>query len=171
MERLIIGIDPGINNTGLCAMLDGVVLSVALIRRSYDALAANAKDQCYWLNDFRFNVHKSLDARSQTVIPPRPVFVVEMPRIYPTSNGNDIVDLAFMAGALLARGMEYGEGFVVYPHQWKGNVPKDIHNNRMLAAMPELETSLAQFLKSKREHIIDAAGIALWQEKSWQKKQ
>ena len=149
----IIGIDPGINYTGVCVLnSDRTVQAVELIERKVQKLSANIRIQkgaiSYFLDENTTAPFISL------------VVVLEMPRIYPQSKSrdNDILDLAAMAGALA--GATYGD--LVYPRTWKGTTPKKIHNERILNALPDLRGFLSPYPKGKWEHIIDAAGIALW---------
>lgn len=147
----IIGIDPGINNTGIAVSEDGKIKEVYLIsRKGKHGVGFNICDQCCKIkNIFRKELFSTV--------------AVEFPRIYPNSpeRHNDIVDLAAMAGAL-TQALSYGTLILPYPRDWKGTVPKKIHNERILKKIPELEVFLKPYPKTKHEHIIDAAGLALW---------
>jgi Holliday junction resolvasome RuvABC endonuclease subunit len=155
MGGLIIGIDPGINYTGVAAVHDGKKCAITLIERKYKDLADNAFEQCAtlgkWLNS----------------IPKTDAIVVEAPRIYPGSKSrdNDQMDLSYMAGALSIAAVTFSlceNVFAPYPRQWKGTVSKKVHNARVLAQLPELEDMLRPWPRGKHEHMIDAAGLALW---------
>jgi len=152
MERIVIGIDPGINHTGVAVLKGGVFQQGLLIERRFEDLAQNAKAQTQAMIN-------TISSSWFTVC------VIEMPRVYPkmTYAANDIVDLAFMAGSLVTAFYTCTEYVrTVYPSVWKGQTPKDIHNARILKRLPEMEHCLKSIPKSKREHIIDAAGLALW---------
>jgi hypothetical protein len=95
--------------------------------------------------------------------------VIEMPRWYPREHEidiNDILDLACLVGRLQGRLEEKGVDVeLVYPRTWKGTVPKDIHNKRVLAALSKEE--LAKLPKRPRakdydHNMLDAVGIGLW---------
>lgn len=89
--------------------------------------------------------------------------VVELPRIYPFSkqkgDPNDIVDLAYLAGALDQMGPE---GVAIHPRSWKGNVPKDVMGRRILGKLKPDELALVEKITGERRHnAIDAAGLGL----------
>lgn len=144
----IIGIDPGERHTGLVLFRGGQVQKVKLLSRKHKDLALNVCVQVDELKDFIFDCHGGRLA-------------VEIPRIYPDSpvRVNDIIRLAFVAGALAGTSER---SLVVEPRIWKGTTPKKIHNERILKVLPELREFLARCPKGKQEHIIDAAGLALW---------
>lgn len=96
--------------------------------------------------------------------------VIEHPVIYPggrTKNPNDVLKVAINAG-------EWGGRFrhvarYVKPQQWKGNVPKAVHQPRIWAKLTNTERKVfddcldtAKVPKSKRHNVIDAIGIGLY---------
>lgn len=89
--------------------------------------------------------------------------VVEVPEAYPGSQVrvSDIIDLAFLSGQLLER-VPAHKKMQVQPKKWKGQLPKTIHHERILKELPSLKELLGQFKKTDHEHIIDAAGLALY---------
>ncbi len=94
--------------------------------------------------------------------------VYEKPRVYPmgksASRPNDIVQLAITAGRLTAhwardRLYEYA------PHEWKGQVPDDILERRILGKLLTEELACLESLnlpKSRRHNVTDAIGIGLF---------
>ncbi len=68
----------------------------------------------------------------------------------------DLMDLNVIAGAM---GTEW-----VTPSEWKGHVPKDIHQPRILKALDARERALVLFVNppSLRHNAIDAIGIGLF---------
>jgi hypothetical protein len=155
MER-IIGIDPGINFTGVAILEDGKVKFAKLINRKYDALPVNIDQQsCELAGLLQIRLDRIFVAKA----------VVEAPRIYPDSpaRDNDQMDLSLMAGALFraVSSISYA-ALLAYPRTWKGTTPKKIHNKRILEKLPELNELLKPYPKGQHEHIIDAAGLALW---------
>jgi len=89
--------------------------------------------------------------------------VIELPRIYPLArqkgDQNDLVDLAYLAGALDSVGVA---GALVHPRTWKGQVPKEIMGQRILAALRPEERALMEKVSAGRHNAIDAAGLGLW---------
>lgn len=148
----MIGIDPGINFTGVAILDDsGRATAVNLIERKYFKLAENMQQQAAELREFLYLGYA--------------LSVVELPRIYPhkPQRANDQMDLAFMAGGLLsAASMRSIQVKIATPHEWKGTTPKNIHNRRVLREVKNLEALLEPYKKTTHEHIIDAAGLALW---------
>ena len=93
--------------------------------------------------------------------------VVELPQVYSQGKGdpNDLIQVAFAAGRCVGKGKFFE---TVLPGQWKGQVPKKIHNRRVLAKLtPEEHVVLdaAEVRPSLRHNIIDAIGIGLWRVK------
>lgn len=95
--------------------------------------------------------------------------VAEVPRWYPYKNKgdvNDLIDLAVGVGEV--KGLFEDRGVIVdlvYPRTWKGTVPKEIHNERVLEALSEKEKKLLPKKPRARKYdhnALDAAGIGLW---------
>jgi hypothetical protein len=97
---------------------------------------------------------------------------IERPRYYPRStkrvDPNDLITLAITAGQLGCRAVDVGAHVAwVFPQEWKGSVPKDIHNRRVLGQLRYGETLIytnatKTIPKSKHNNVIDAIGIGLW---------
>lgn len=89
--------------------------------------------------------------------------VVEKPQVYRKSPGdrNDLIDLAVAAGML---GGRFKNRKYVLPREWKGNVPKEIMNDRVLTKLTEDEKSKIEYPKRKSlsHNVLDAVGIGLW---------
>lgn len=95
--------------------------------------------------------------------------VIEWPQIYPHARGkgqdpNDLLCVAGVVGAILGetwRDAEYIK--LVHPADWKGQVPKKIHNARVLQRLSaEERTRLPDLPASKLHNAIDAIGLGLW---------
>ncbi len=97
--------------------------------------------------------------------------IIEVPKVYPHSSKksadgtehnvdpNDIVRLAYLAG-VLAPGVE-----TVTPQEWKKQVPKKIHNQRVLSRLNEKERYLIEDYNCPahlKHNVIDAVGLGLW---------
>lgn len=98
--------------------------------------------------------------------------VVELPEVYPglTPRASDIVSLAFIAGRALEKCTREVQAvertkvpeLLVLPKQWKGQVPKHIHHQRMFDKYPWLPLAVSGFKKMDQEHVIDAIGLAIY---------
>jgi hypothetical protein len=86
------------------------------------------------------------------------------------SRTNDLFKASFRAGRLVER---CGARMVqtVSPHDWKGSVPKDLHNERVLKKLTVEEREIvyaACTQNGKRvslgllNNVIDAVGLGLW---------
>ena len=96
--------------------------------------------------------------------------VIEYPQIYAGYSGvrtADIRNLIAVAGACMAAsgGSKIVKKIFVAPHEWKGSIPKKIHQRRMLQNWPE---SVVQEIcrvspgKILDHNLIDAVGILDW---------
>jgi len=77
---------------------------------------------------------------------------------------NDLLDVSLTAGAISG---VLPTAFI-RPSGWKGEVPKKIHQPRILQALagrpeaPEIERQLGFIRSGIRHNVIDAIGIAIW---------
>lgn len=148
----IICIDPGTRLCGVALFVDGRIVGADVIQstkgsRIDDTVAGRAHDmarQLLAINDYI------------------ELAVVERPVIYPDSRerDNDIVDLAVTAGVLA--GAFDCELCMPTPRQWKGSVPKAIHNSRTRDACPAADKLISQIRSTLRNHAWDAVGLGLW---------
>jgi len=82
------------------------------------------------------------------------LIVIELPQVYPMQQvpPNDLIALAFMAGRYAGVGASSKKGaaevYTVLPHQWKGNLSKDICAIRVRAALLPAERA-----------VVDAADV------------
>lgn len=93
--------------------------------------------------------------------------VIEVPQVYGTRSQkgrqSDIVDLAVAAGmcaSALASPTYTSSVYMVRPMTWKGQVPKRIHQQRILDSLTPYEIS--QIPEGGRKDTLDAIGIGLW---------
>ena len=93
--------------------------------------------------------------------------VVEMPVYYPQNNKadvNDLLRLAFAAGALSHVVACKTAVELVPPREWKGTVKKEVMNNRVFYRLCEIEQDVVTKscpTKVKRHNVLDAVGIGL----------
>lgn len=89
--------------------------------------------------------------------------VIEFPQVYATryqkGNQDDILQLAGVVGALV-HSIEAAVTILYRPREWKGQVPKDIHNARVLASLsPPEKAAIAECAPSLLNNVVDAIGI------------
>lgn len=148
----IISIDPGTRLSGYALFVNGACTDASVIAsrkgsRANNTVAGRAHDMA-----------RQLRERVGLV----DVAVVERPVIYPDSRerDSDIVNLAVTAGILA--GAFDCELDMPTPREWKGTVPKDIHNSRTRAACPAAARIISQIRGGVRNHAWDAVGLGLW---------
>lgn len=83
-------------------------------------------------------------------------------------NPNAMMGVQAVAGmavaALSSRGVLPEDIKTPLPHQWKGSIPKEVHQRRLLRRL-NLTADSPEFHgipKSMQEHVIDALGLAVW---------
>jgi hypothetical protein len=73
---------------------------------------------------------------------------------------NDLITLALRVGRIQGRAQTLGAKCeLVRPSEWKGNVPKRIHHERILARLTGVERVLTEGVSGDA---LDAIGIGLW---------
>ncbi len=88
------------------------------------------------------------------------LLIIERPKVYPgvqREDPNDLIDVALMAGRMIER-FPHSALRTPYPQDWKGQVPKEIHNRRVLKALTCTERKIVP----NNHNAIDAAGLYLW---------
>ena len=179
---IAVGIDPDTTTTGVAVVelvgnrmiVRGVALVRAKGRKVQDRLVGMASELAYV---FRDGIRLDL----QDVEPD--AVAVEWQRLRPRGekNPNSIVDLNGVAGMCVSTALQlFGNPtfnptpniFTPIPPEWKKQVPKKVHQNRILRRVglaPELtygDGSVVPGAKkipaSMRTHVIDAIGLAVW---------
>jgi len=151
-SHLLIAIEPGKHICGVAVWgckKEGVVLLHASSLRSYGDLRSFPTQ----VEDLWFEYLAGFED-----VPPQ--FVFEIPRYYKkkrrTYKGVDalyeVLDVFQKHGILIK---DY-----VYPSQWKGNLPKDIHRKRIQKALTWSELRVVDF--SGTHDMWDAIGIGLF---------
>lgn len=137
----LLACDPGKHAVGLSVWDDGKLLYV---------------EYCEF-EDYRGLAAELLDMAPDVV-------VCEVPQVYPgfrEQDPNDLIEVSLVAGVCLSCAVK---SIVVRPHAWKGGVPKDIHNKRVLAKLDAAGRALVAAIKpaSKRHNAIDGVGLGQW---------
>jgi hypothetical protein len=91
--------------------------------------------------------------------------IIEVPQVYPQHPvpPNDLILLAFTAGRYAGRAK--GVVTIVFPHAWKGNLPKDVCAARVRAKLSLDEQKIVDkcgAAKSYMHNVMDAVGIGLY---------
>ena len=93
--------------------------------------------------------------------------VIEVPQVYRHSPGdpNDLINVSVISGAALAACAGFDTVELPRPKRWKGSVPKDVHNRRVLAKLSNRERCVLQECgvpKYLLHNVIDAIGLGMW---------
>lgn len=90
------------------------------------------------------------------------VCIIEKPQQYASSAARraDITDLTLAAGEIKAY-VSAPQTLLWEPREWKGQVPKPIHQARILIKLRPCEVAILPLRKMQRGHVLDACGIAL----------
>ncbi len=95
---------------------------------------------------------------------------IELPQVYPHSPvpPNDLITLAFQAGRYVGEFQtSHGrETVFITPHGWKGNLPKNVTENRVRMRLTPAELAItaqaeAAIPKSQHHDMWDALGIGM----------
>lgn len=147
----IIAIDPGFNGTGV-AMLNaaGELTDTALVK------------PCGPEVDFSRRLAAYVAVLER--LPRGASIIIEFPdRDDRKGEITDLFKLAALTGAIT-----YACGATaahVLPSEWKGNVPKDIHNDRVLRGLTQKELerfTRRGYVAADSHNVIDAIGLAKW---------
>jgi hypothetical protein len=94
---------------------------------------------------------------------------IEQPKVYPHSRKVNPDDLLKLMG-LVGEWKNYLESMgcrveYVEPRQWKGTVPKHIHNRRTLSLLTDGEVAILPKRPRAKDYdhnMLDAVGLGLW---------
>src|SRR3972149_4885609 len=104
--------------------------------------------------------------RAFFLLPMSAEMIIERPTGYGKgkSDPDDLIRGALVAGAASMCCWEEGELRFVEPRTWKGQVPKEIHHRRVVAALSAAELArIAEIQpKSLQHNVLDAVGLGLW---------
>lgn len=156
ISETIIAIDPGLNQSGLALFKRGKLQFACLTP------LVNGKNPIRAVPYIREELRKYAPRSDRIVI-------IEKPRVYQTGlqkgDQRDIVNLALAVGAIgqLLRPKWLDSLIFVEPHEWKGQVPKEIMQKRIDKTLTAEELSKIVWpSKSLRHNVYDAIGLGLW---------
>lgn len=154
-HRLTIAIDPAVHAASVALFRDQTLLRAAFV----PALPPSGGPRAVALTAWEW-VAEAAD--------PTPIglLVVEKPQVYAAAHQKgdqaDIVDLAIVVGALVAT-IPATEVRTPRPAEWKGQVPKPIHNRRTWDALsPAERETIEEVAPGLLHNVLDAIGLGLW---------
>lgn len=151
-----IGVDPGLRCTGISIFLGSVLVFAAAVENPNTGRGPAA-----------WRALADLVAKQAILDPAIPVkeVVVEKMVSYPGSpvKVDDLMELVGVTGAVVSA-IPLAVRYTSYePREWKGQVPKKIHNSRTLAKLTQAEKSLLVDIDPVLvNNAIDAVGLVLF---------
>ena len=162
IDTYYIGVDPDTTTTGIAIVGPrGVTLHIARARGRV------AKDRFAGMAVAVTDIIRERLA-ILNFSPDRAVAAIEWQHIrHRERNPNSMMGVQAVAGMALSSLAEFvlsDSILLPIPSQWKGSVPKEIHQKRVLRAAGLTDDSPEFFgiPKGQRQHAIDALGLAMW---------
>jgi hypothetical protein len=148
----MISVDPGVTGTGYAIWKERRLLDVGTLHFR--------KEQTNWLDRARTVVGLLEHIMASCALT---TFVIEYPNFMQGSGGRmvaasgDLVKLSVLTGMMVNVGCRQCRNVrLVSPNEWKGQLPKDVCQSRIIKAMPGMG------MEKISNHAYDAIGIGLW---------
>jgi len=160
---VILSIDPGLRGIG-AALFDpkGPLLYCGYIK---NPITEGAGPQAWFsLGDHAYEVLKAV---ARKLNKPIDVFITELMVVYKKNTRGDPNDLIQVTGVSAAVGaaLPIKKAFAYPARVWKGQVPKQIHNARVIGSLTADERALLEACgcpKALLHNVIDAVGLGLY---------
>lgn len=160
----LISFDPGLREAGLAVFTNGLLTSAFLVRNP------NTKDRGgrAW-RAMGQTVFRTLNSSAPNALISG-VFVSEIPQVYREGKSanvspDDLTNLTGVVGCVIGF-LDPSEVKTYVPAEWKGQVPKKIHNDRIEAALNMDEVKVLDAVKcpaSLLHNVVDAIGVGLFE--------
>jgi hypothetical protein len=165
--NFIVSFDPGLREAGFAVFSGGLLARAVLIRNPEKV----KRDGPAWYSMSQ-EVGRVFGQPTCFGTPTsweKFAFVSEIPQVYREGQSAnvdpaDLTNLAGVVGAVIGA-LNPNEVHTYVPAKWKGQVPKDIHNKRILARLDAEERAILDAVKcpaSLKHNVIDAVGIGLF---------
>jgi hypothetical protein len=162
-----LGIDPDTKATGLAVVSIGAVPKVLYVATAPVKASLSVEKRIRIMNSI---ISMELGSFPFGIAVER--IAVEGQEKYPRDRirPNDLIHLAQVSGMASAHAQQHyplATLWIPTPRMWKGQVPKNVHQGRILARLglteklEEVEGAQGM-TKTQRGHVIDAIGLALW---------
>ena len=162
---ITVAIDPGLRDQGVAVFRDQTLIAATLIR-----VPGKERGPAQWC-EVAYRTHEWVSTQVSMLGQHKGQVVSEHPQSYIASqqkgDQNDLCELAGVVGATclaLSRGTSWSvTGYL--PQEWKGQVPKDVHNARVLKRLSPEEFKIVETCgvpESLLHNVIDSVGIALF---------
>lgn len=171
---LIAGIDPGLSGTGI-VVLDtdhGFVLVEAFTIPSRLGLEFRVQTYgAHTMNSMWVEINKTGIKGSivrdfpKVVIIEQPVYWSASARGKFATSSSGLIKMGMVIGSITQAVAPYNPVVMyVSPNKWKGNLSKTVTHERTLKVLKKdkIWPQFDSIVKTRKEHALDAAGIALW---------
>lgn len=154
--RSLVAVDPGKSACGVALFINERFRAGAYLKAEETFDLGIAVESWVRQHQKRFTLPDTVD-----------VLVVEGQQIYGAvsyANPNDLLPLAYLAGAVFARVPAHARRMPL-PRQWKGSLKKELFTRRILSSMRADERIVLEEVdcpKSKLHNVLDAVGLGLW---------
>ena len=157
---IAVGIDPDLHNTGIAVVESPARGGKFTILEAHIAKVDREYTSLHAVLDSIKGIHKW---SCHTTHKPD-IVVIEGQEIYAgkTKNPESILRLAQVAGAAVGISQTIEHRYLPRPKEWKGSVPKNIHQERIRAQIANLDPVTCWRPKSAHSHLWDAVGLAIW---------
>ncbi len=154
---ITIAIDPGLRGVGIAAFEGKELMRAGYVKNSEQKLRG---PQAWYsmAHEVRYWVWPSFG------LIPCDTLVLEGQQIYLGAKINPahLIEIAGVAGAV-AYAIDAKKRVSYLPRIWKGQVPKDVHNQRTLAKLSEKEQAVIEYpATSLRHNVYDAIGLGMY---------
>lgn len=153
--RSLLCVDPGKNTCGVALFVNETFQVGALLSAESTFDLACVIEEWWYTQRVRFCLSKC------------DVLIVEGQQVYGGlghANPNDLLPLAYLAGAVFAR-IQATNKQMPLPRQWKGSLKKEIFTRRILSGLRKEELITLDEVacpKAKLHNVVDAIGLGLW---------
>ena len=164
---IALGIDPDTKATGMAVVSIGAVPKVLYVATAPVKTTLSVEERIRIMNAI---VSMELGSFPYGIAVER--IAVEGQEKYPRDRvrPNDLIHLAQVSGMAAAHAQlayPLASLWIPTPRTWKGQVPKNVHQKRILGQLGLTEKlegveGAQGMTKTQRGHVIDAIGLALW---------
>jgi len=150
----LLAVDPGLRTTGYALFNAGELVQCGL----WEIEKKKSLEECVW------TIAKKSKVFSKHV----DKLIIEIPQIYRQrywmGDPNDLITVAIIVGTVCGC-LRIKDVVFTTPSNWKGQVPKNIHNKRVLGKLTKQEVRVLNGCTVKASllhNTLDAIGVGLW---------
>lgn len=168
--QVLIGVDPDTKATGIAVLMNGALYATFVAqakgRTAFDRVEGMGAELQETFLELRERIFPFPDRMNPEMFEIK--IAIEWQGARPGDpRPQSILDLAIVAGMIYQtarRVFPQAKIFRPYPVQWKGSIPKPVHQKRIRREMfgsPNDQSLEATWGQTNASHVLDAAGLAL----------